>query len=434
MAHIPQAADDPTAPRDGGAPSSTASTGRAERLVSLDLVRGVAVLGILFANITAFAHPSIAYFWPDALPDGGTRTDHAIWLFQFLFVDGKMRGLFTLLFGAGMMLFLERVRARGGMAWLQFRRLAWLLIFGLLHFLLLFHGDILVAYAVWGMVALFFARLAPVNQLILGLMFYALGSAMMIEATGVGAYYEQVPGACAKAHSPPCMAVSETLDAALADAADEREIYGGESYAAVLGHALNDRRDDLARGVLYGGYETFPLILIGMALYGFGLFSGGIDRAALRKWGWRGVIAGTALTMPLGLWALHAKFPYLLTLFLFTGAAQAPRLPVVLGLAALLVAWTPALAPRPIGRRLIAAGRAAFSNYIGTSAVMMLVFQGWALGLHGTLSRAELLPVVLAGCVLMLAWSKPWLDRFRFGPLEWLWRCLTYGRLLPLRR
>jgi len=76
----------------------------------------------------------------------------------------------------------------------------------------------------------------------------------------------------------------------------------------------------------------------------------------------------------------------------------------------------------------------AFSNYLGTSLVLMFVFQGWAGGLYGELHRPGLLLVVLAMWVLMLAWSKPWLARFRYGPLEWLWRCLTYWRLVPLRR
>ncbi len=84
--------------------------------------------------------------------------------------------------------------------------------------------------------------------------------------------------------------------------------------------------------------------------------------------------------------------------------------------------------------RISAAGRAAFTNYIGTSLVMLLVFHGWAGGLYGELGRSELYLVMFATWALMLLWSKPWLARFRFGPLEWLWRCLTYWRIFPLRR
>jgi uncharacterized protein len=84
--------------------------------------------------------------------------------------------------------------------------------------------------------------------------------------------------------------------------------------------------------------------------------------------------------------------------------------------------------------RIAAAGRAAFTNYLGTSILMTTLFYGYGFGLFGTLGRAELWLVVLAAWALMLAWSKPWLDRFAYGPFEWLWRTLARGRVQPLRR
>ena len=84
--------------------------------------------------------------------------------------------------------------------------------------------------------------------------------------------------------------------------------------------------------------------------------------------------------------------------------------------------------------RIAAAGRAAFSNYLGTSVLMTGLFYGWGLGWFGTLGRVELIAVVVAGWAIMLLWSKPWLDRFRYGPLEWAWRSLTNGRVEPIRR
>jgi uncharacterized protein len=107
---------------------------------------------------------------------------------------------------------------------------------------------------------------------------------------------------------------------------------------------------------------------------------------------------------------------------------------MALGLAALLVLWAPGASGTWLGSRFVAAGRMAFSNYAGTSLVMMFVFQGWAGGLYGTPHRIDLSGFVLLAWALMLAWSKPWLDRFRYGPLEWLWRCLTYGRIFAFSR
>jgi uncharacterized protein len=106
---------------------------------------------------------------------------------------------------------------------------------------------------------------------------------------------------------------------------------------------------------------------------------------------------------------------------------------MVLGMAALLVVYAPS-ATGWLGDRVRAAGRAAFTNYLGTSVLMMLVFHGWALGLYGELNRPQLYVVVALACVVMLAWSKPWLDRYRYGPLEWLWRSLTYRKVFPLRK
>ncbi len=102
-------------------------------------------------------------------------------------------------------------------------------------------------------------------------------------------------------------------------------------------------------------------------------------------------------------------------------------------LAALLALWG-AGKKGWLGERVVATGRMAFSNYLGTSFVLLFVFSPWALDLFGVLNRPQLYLVVLAVWVLMLLWSKPWLERFRYGPLEWLWRCLTYGRMFALRR
>jgi len=405
------------------------------RLISLDFIRGLAVLGILFANITAFGHPMVAYFWPDALPDGGTRGDAFVWLAQFLFIDGKMRGLFTLLFGAGMMLFLERAGAKTrAPRWLQLRRLLWLLLFGLLHFFLLFRGDILTLYGTWGIAALLFVRLGPVKKLVIGLSLYGLGTLVLMLITAQAAYLEHVPSACSGPNAHACAALDETVAIAQKDIRDQTEVYSSGSFADILAYTIDAQTIILGKGAVFGMLETLPLILIGMALYQFGLFSGDTDQQTQRRWGWIGIGIGLAIGLPMALWPMLQGFPYHLNMFVFNAAAQIPRLPMVLGLAALLALWAPALAPTRMGLRLQAAGRMAFSNYIGTSILMSALFNGWGLGLFGTLSRLEMLPIVALGMALMLAWSKPWLARFRYGPLEWLWRCLTYRRTFPLRR
>jgi uncharacterized protein len=415
----------------GGTPDQPVAGG--ERIVALDFIRGIAVLGILFANVTAFGHPLLAYYWPEALPGGGSEADRWIWLFQFVFVDGKFRGLFTLLFGAGMYLFMERAWARGATRRLQARRLFWLMLFGIAHFYLLFIGDILFLYSVSGLVVLAMLRWTARTQLWVGLGWYVLGSLLFAGAMGSQAALEGIPSIreqAGEAWQQAQQGWQDQIESSEKEAAVVRE----GSYADVVGYRLAEQSGQLGLYAVIGLFETMPLMLIGMALLRFGLFEAALDRRKMRRWGWVGFLGGALLALALGWWAVVRDFPPFLTQFLFNGASAAPRLPMVLGIAALLALWAPVAARGWLGGRFVAAGRMAFSNYIGTSLVMTLVFQGWAGGLYGQLDRAGLLVVVVLAWVLMLAWSKPWLERFRYGPLEWLWRCLTYWKLFPLRR
>ncbi|RDC59229.1 uncharacterized protein HME9302_00415 [Alteripontixanthobacter maritimus] len=392
----------------------------------------MAVLGILFANITAFGHPFLAYTWPAALPDGGTAADSWVWLFQFVAVDGKFRGIFTVLFGAGLFLFMERVWAKGGSRWLQARRLGWLLAFGLAHFFLLFFGDILTAYAIWGLVALSMLKLEAKTQFWTGIILYILFGLILMLASSGQALPELMPQFCVQA-AEMCDQLDIERGRMISDMAAQQSAYGAGSYADMLSYRATEQWSLLAKGAGFGFTETLPLILIGVAFYRWGVFDGRAPRAKLVRLGWAGVLVGSAITLGLGLWVMSRDFPFWTTSFVFFGASGLPRLPVVLGLVCLLGVYGPQLAKGALGQRFVAAGRMAFSNYIGTSALMLPVFGSWGLGLFGELSRLELLGIVLAVWALMLLWSKPWLEVFRYGPLEWLWRCLTYWTLVPMR-
>ena len=174
-------------------------------------------------------------------------------------------------------------------------------------------------------------------------------------------------------------------------------------------------------------------MLIGMGLYRLGFFNGGIDPGRMRFWGWIGFLGGGLLHLLIGLWVQSIGFTYYGTLAAFVGVSPLPRLMMVLGIMALLAVYGPGWKGW-LAQRFAAAGRAAFTNYLGTSILMLLVFHGWALGLFGELNRPQLYLVVLSAWIVMLAWSKPWLERYRYGPHEWLWRCLTYGKMFPLKR
>lgn len=420
---------------EGIAEGERAPVDRGERIVTLDFIRGIAVLGIVFANIAAFGQTMMAYIWPPALAATPTVEDKLFWLVQFVLVDGKMRGLFTLLFGAGMMLFMERAWARGASRWLQARRLAWLFLFGALHFLLLWHGDILHLYAMSGLILIGTLKWQAKTKLITGIVTYVIGSLLMTAQMG-GAYAAATyPEVAAKLQPDQRKEVLQAEAKTIKTNAERIKLYRDGSYTDVARHmATRKAGDGLGQALFLSFIETMPLMLIGMALYQMGLFSGGMDARTMRRWGWIGVTGGTALTLALGLWAYRADFPFFQTLLVFVGASPLPRLAVVLGLAALLTLWAPQATRTALGERFVAAGRMAFSNYIATSLLLVPVFNGWGLGLFGRFGRLELFGFVVAVWIAMLLWSKPWLERFRYGPLEWLWRCLTYGKMFALRR
>lgn len=422
----------PSAP-DQPIPAPVAAGGPASRIASLDFIRGIAVLGILAANIVSFGQPFLAYMYPAAFVGGDGDPGGWQWIAQFVLIDGKMRGLFTLLFGAGVVLFMDRAWGRGASRWLQVRRLAWLGLFGLIHFFLIWRGDILFLYSIAGMVAVLCLKWKAKTQIGVGIAGYIAGTLLLSAAIGSLPFIAETP----MGEQPELAETRAGLEAGLAEelaeAETETSILTTGSYADYVTHNIDAHAEDLMFTIMLFALETLPLMLIGMGLFRMGLFDGRMNAARLLRWGWIGIVVGSALTLLIALWVKSMGFGYYSTLAAFAGFSVLPRLPVVLGLAAILSVYGPR-ATGWLGQRLSFAGRAAFTNYLGTSIVMMFVFHPWGGGLWGDFSRPQLYLVVLAMWALMLAWSKPWLERFRYGPLEWLWRCLTYGRIFPIRR
>jgi uncharacterized protein len=390
-----------------------------DRLIALDFGRGVAILGILLLNIVGFAWPEIVYVSPRAPTGPVGPADDWTYLAILILADGKFRGLFSLLFGASRLLFVARAEAAGGDGdALQRRRLAWLALFGLAHFFLLWWGDILFLYAVCGFFALSLRHWAPRELTRLALAIYAAG----VLAMGALTAAPLLSGGAAGVEANYA-----------AEARAEIPVRLG-SWPDQVAHALTADWTDPLTTVAISWFETVPLMLIGMALFKAGLFADAWDEARLRRWAWRGIAAGLALTLPLAGWLWREQFSLALTLFVWLGPAAIGRLASVIGYAALAVWLARRFAGSALGQRVVACGRMAFSNYIGTSLVMTFVFHGWGLGLYARYGRFELLGFVVLGWALMLAWSKPWLARFRYGPLEWAWRALTYRTVAPFRR
>jgi uncharacterized protein len=392
----------------------SAMDGGQERIATLDAVRGFAVCGILLMNIVAMGHPTVAAWNPSAFGTQSTG-DWAAWGINFVLSEGKMRALFTMLFGASMVLIAERAEAAGEMpAETHYRRIFWLFMIGMVHAWLIWFGDILVQYAAAGALAYVFWRW-PTRAL------WFVFAAMM--ALYLAHSWDEHRIALSLAGDPPDNA---------AMIARELELYR-QGFAGALEARANTTAFMQTVVVPNSMSEVLGFMALGIIFYRNGFLTGAWSRAAYLRTIALGYLVAAPLHLPLiGVLLEHHFAPPVTPLV--EGAGLFLRPFITLAHAAGIILLVRSGAARWLSSRLVAAGRMAFSNYLGTSIVTTTLFYGYGFGLFGAFSRAELYWVVLAVWVLILGWSKPWLERYRYGPLEWLWRTLARGEAQPMRR
>jgi uncharacterized protein len=408
----------------------------ANRILSLDTVRGVAVMGILLLNIVAFAMPRAAYFNPEAY-GGAEGADLAVYLVNFVLFDGRMRGLFSFLFGASMLLVIERAQAKGeSAARVHYARMVWLLLFGLAHLWLVWWGDILNLYALVGMIA-FACRRMRVQRLValgvvliliqfalMGLLVASIADAQVRLASADPTVARAAARSLADFNSGFGVPSQQALTAELAQ-------HRGSWWSIVEHRWLKDRWSPL-QSLLFVGWETLGYMLLGMAAFRSGLLTGAWDRTRYRKWLLIGFGIGLPAYLAMATWLVATKFSLFTVAVCGMLVSTLFRPLMIMGWACLIL-----LMMRPGGpltTRIAAAGRMAFTNYLATTLICTTLFYGYGFGWFGHLSRWQLYPVVALICAGMLLWSKPWLDRFAYGPLEWLWRSLARGKVQPMRR
>lgn len=394
-----------------------------ERLATLDGLRGLAVMGILLMNIAAFALPAAAYFNPLAYGAAGPA-ELALWATEFVLVDGKMRALFSLLFGASLLLVLERARARGEDAdRAHFQRMKWLLLFGLIHFYLIWHGDILTLYAVTGCIAWWFSEMT-VRQLIRWAL-ALLALQFLIYASVTPLALDVAPGGSGWRELQSAFGIPDPDDIAR-----EAAIYRG-GYTAIFLHRLKDMGwVPVAQAAMLSA-ETLALMLLGMAALRSGFLTGAWPRQSYVRAAALGYGIGVPLSGALAWTCWRSGFDARM-MFAAAFPLGLPARPfMLLGHMALAILWLTARESR-LRDRVAAAGRAAFTNYLGSSLLMTGLFYGFGFGLFGRLDRFALLGIVVGAWGIMLLWSEPWLARFAFGPLEWLWRSLARRKMQPM--
>jgi uncharacterized protein len=360
----------------------------------------------------------------------------------------KMFPIFSMLFGAGIILFTGRVEARGGHSGRRwFARQWWLWVIGLLHGYLLWNGDILVPYAVVGLILYRLRRLKPRTLVILGIVVMLLPKLTMV---GLGEGLKYVRDGALEAEAAELAGEEPTeqqeqfreiwtensaiWDPTPEDFAEKAAVMRG-GYAGIF----KDQGTELLmlHLIMYPFFANWGiggLMLLGMALFKLGVLTA--ERTDRFYATMALVCYGVGLPVAwLGLRFADAHFTDIIRMMQGGNLLQEFGGPLVaLGHVALVM-----LAVRRgwlgwLQTRLAAAGRMAFTNYLAQTVIGVVIFYGYGFGLYGSMSRLGLFGVMLAVWVVQLLWSPWWLARYRFGPAEWLWRSLTYRKRQPMRR
>jgi uncharacterized protein len=393
-----------------------------ERITPIDVLRGFALLGILVMNIQSFSMPDAAYLNPSAYGDL-TGANRLVWIIGHLLTDEKMFGIFSMLFGAGILLMTGRIERRGGRPGaVHYRRMVWLTLFGLLHGHLLWSGDILWFYGLGGMVAYLFRNRSPRALVASAIVFFAIGSAVFV---AIGLLVAQLPADAFEAFArenwrPTAAMIADEIATFRSGWLQQMPVRSGEALFM----------ETFIFGVLLG-WKTIGNMLLGMALFKWRVVTGEQPRPVYQRMAVTGFLVGLPI-VAFGIWRNFAagwdarysfffgsQFNYWGSIIVDMGWMGAVMLACSsTGLAGLKAA-------------LAALGRTAFSGYILQTLICSALFYGNGLGLFGAVSRVQQISIVVAIWIVQLVLAPLWIRRFAYGPLEWLWRSLTYWQRMP---
>ena len=430
---------------------TAAPTAAKERILILDSLRGIAVLGILLMNIPGFALPRVAAFNPTLMDFTGANL--YAWYATDWFLEGSQRGLFSMLFGAGMLLFISRLedRTQGLMpAEYFFRRQLWLLVFGLFNaYILLWFWDILYHYAIFGMLLFAFRRVSPKFLLV------AAGACLLLQTARENLDLYRDKKVVSRGEAVAAIDTTKTKLTPLQK--EQLGAYTGfkaqstreallarmeKNKADVLGsyetlyreHSNQSLRGETTGVFHFLFFDVLLFMFIGMAFYKNGILTG---KHHISTYWWLFSALGVGLV--LSYFRLQPSLQYGFdafnhtrhTSFSFYEISRTFRSIGIFGAIMLLYKsgvfkWLFNLM-RPVGQM-------AFTNYLAQSFMCGLFFYGIGFGYFGQLQRYEIYYVVAAVWAIEIIWSHIWLRYFRFGPLEWAWRSLTYWKLQPIKK
>ena len=431
-------------------PEATRPVARAERIQTLDLIRGFALLGILMMNIPGFGY--LESTMAAVTKDPGSRDYFAFAAVGTAF-EGTMRALFSMLFGAGMILFATNKRdSLNGptVIELYYRRLLWLVAFGVIDaYVLLWRGDILFMYGLMGMLLYPFRRVKP--ALMLGLagvclvinLYKANDWTSRMRENRLG-YLEAVRLEKLKQKPTDKQLEAKTnWEGQMARIKPDPKAEA-KTLAAMRGNypsVFSQLLPETAGGVVYytyhGAWDMLDMMLLGMALLGWGFLTGKLPTRTYAAT----LLIGYGVGLPLSWFyvqftaASYQDIGHVVDTYRVSPQLlyDVRRVLLALGHASLLLLLYRAGAVTWLLNALIAVGQMAFSNYLMQSIICTLFFHGYGFGYYGKLAYYQLYYVVLAVWIFQLIASPIWLRYFRFGPFEWLWRSLTYWKPQPMR-
>ena len=423
-----------------------------DRIVILDSLRGFAILGILLMNMPSFSMPPPAHHDPSVLNEWGT-IDFTTWKIVEWFPAGTQRAIFSMLFGAGILLFIggKEKRLDGMMpADYFFRRQLWLIVFSLFDvFVLLWSGDILLDYAVLGMIMFAFRNLSP-KRLLIGAGFCFI---FMLLTENKDLYRDketihrgEIIAAIDTTKTPLTLIQKEQLGA-MEDFKNKNTRESKQkamkkniekntgSYVDLYEHRTNRYLNQLVSYLYFGIWDVMLFMFIGMAFFKMGILTG---LASVKTYVWMTIIGlGIGLTVSyLRLQQeIDAKFNwYDYSKQVWISSYEVSRTFRSIGILGLIMLMYRSGLFKWLFNLMRPVGQMAFTNYLMQSLLCALFFYGIGFGMFGKLQRHEIYYVLAAVWIVQIIYSNVWLHFFRFGPMEWAWRSLTYWKKQPMKK
>jgi uncharacterized protein len=419
----------------------------AQRISSLDMVRGFALLGILLMNIVGFGLHA-AYDDPTNA-GGATGVNLWTWIVMHVLAEGKMRCLFSMVFGAGVVLLTSGAEARGAgvsTADIYYRRNLWLFTFGIAHAYLLWHGEILYAYGLCALVLFPFRHVSPGRLIAAGAIMFVLIAGANIHA-GRELRRTITSGRAAEAAASAGARLSEEQTEAArkwtelrkhikptaAEVEQENQRWRGSVPDVLKVRAEHVWRWHTLPYYHYMNLDIFSMMFVGMGLFKLGVFSASRSLAFYSTMAGAGYAIGISVNSYTAYLRVANHFDPVVNAY-SSVTYDAGRLSIGLAHVGVLMLFHKAGLFGWILRPLAAIGQTALSNYLMHSVVCSTLFCGYGFALFGRLQRHQLYYVVAGLWLAQMIISPIWLRYFHFGPAEWAWRSLTYWQRQPFRK